>query len=297
MAALPYPKSNLDAAQVLQYAFSDDTQTLRTTAAFSGTISVDLDPTTDGVFIGDNISGNKLTVNADGSINTNVAISHTSDSVRLGNGTDFLTSTTVGPAKTLDVTVKEAALPLGAASEATLSTISGLMSTLNGIETAANALLTSIDTKVLTDTQLRASPVAISASSLPLPTGAATSANQTTANASLASIDSKLTSPLAVTGSLTLADEPIKMSGTENGLPGGTEFTFVNNRRNQILAAKDREQALTYADFGTKNQRITQIDYTATSIGTGAGYTARKTLTYTLVGTNYRRDSINWTLI
>ena len=295
--ALPYPKSNLDAAQVLQYAMDDTTQTLRTTAAFSGTISVDLDPTTDGVFIGDNISGNKLTVNADGSINTNVAISHTSDSVRLGNGTDFLTSTTVGLAKTLDVTVKEAALPLGAASEATLSTISGLISTLNSIETAANALLTSIDTKVLTDTQLRASPVDVTASSLPLPTGAATSANQTTANASLASIDSKLTSPLAVTGSLTLADEPIKMSGTEDGLPGGTEFTFVNNRRNQILAAKDREQALTYADFGTKNQRITQIDYTATSIGTGAGYTARKTLSYTLVGNNYRRDSINWTLI
>jgi len=295
--ALPYPKSNLDAAQVLQFVMDDTTQTLRTTAAFSGTISVDLDPTTDGVFIGDNISGNKLTVNADGSINTNVAISHTSDSVRLGNGTDFLTSTTVGLAKTLDVTVKEAALPLGAASEATLSTISGLISTLNSIETAANALLTSIDTKVLTDTQLRASPIDVTASSLPLPTGAATSANQTTANASLASIDSKLTSPLAVTGSLTLADEPIKMSGTEDGLPGGTEFTFVNNRRNQILAAKDREQALTYADFGTKNQRITQIDYTATSIGTGAGYTARKTLTYTLVGTNYRRDSINWTLI
>jgi hypothetical protein len=38
----------------------------------------------------------------------------------------------------------------------------------------------------------------ISALSLPLPTGASTSANQVTANASLASIDSKLTSPLVV---------------------------------------------------------------------------------------------------
>jgi hypothetical protein len=295
--ALPYPKSNLDAAQVLQYAMDDATQTLRTTAAFSGTISVDLDPTTDGVFIGDNISGNKLTVNADGSINTNVAISHTSDSVRLGNGTDFLTSTTVGPAKTLDVTVKEAALPLGAASEATLSTISGLISTLNSIETAANALLTSIDTKVLTDAQLRASPIDVTASSLPLPTGAATAANQATANASLASIDSKLTSPLAVTGSLTLADEPIKMSGTENGQPNGTEFTFVNTLRNQILAAKDRQQSITYADFGTKDQRVTQIDYTSPSIGSGAGFTARKTITYTLLSGRYRRDSLNWSLI
>jgi hypothetical protein len=40
----------------------------------------------------------------------------------------------------------------------------------------------------LTDAELRATAVPISASSLPLPTGAATSANQTTANTSLASI-------------------------------------------------------------------------------------------------------------
>ncbi len=39
---------------------------------------------------------------------------------------------------------------------------------------------------------------AISAVSLPLPTGASTSANQTTANASLASIDAKLTAPISV---------------------------------------------------------------------------------------------------
>ena len=41
----------------------------------------------------------------------------------------------------------------------------------------------------LTDTQLRAAAVAISAASLPLPTDAATSANQTTANTSLSGID------------------------------------------------------------------------------------------------------------
>lgn len=42
----------------------------------------------------------------------------------------------------------------------------------------------------------------VSAASLPLPTGAATAANQTTANASLSSIDGKLTSPLAVNSTL-----------------------------------------------------------------------------------------------
>jgi hypothetical protein len=97
--------------------------------------------------------------------------------------------------------------------------------------------------------------------------------------------------------SATLVDEPIKVSGTENGQPNGTEFTLVNNRKLQILAAKDKSQAITYADFGTKDQRITRIDYTATSIGTGANFTARKDITYTLVGNNYRMDNITWSII
>lgn len=68
----------------------------------------------------------------------------------------------------------------------------------------------------LTDTQLRASAVPVSAASLPLPTGAATSALQVTGNASLASIDSKLTAPLSVTGPLTdtqLRASPVPVSG------------------------------------------------------------------------------------
>lgn len=47
------------------------------------------------------------------------------------------------------------------------------------------------------------SAIPISAASLPLPAGAATSGNQTTANTSLASIDGKLTSPITVTGTVT----------------------------------------------------------------------------------------------
>jgi len=59
--------------------------------------------------------------------------------------------------------------------------------------------------------------VEASVTSSVLPTGAATAANQTTANASLSSIDSKLTSPLAVTGPLTdaqLRATPVPVSGT-----------------------------------------------------------------------------------
>lgn len=134
-----------------------------------------------------------------------------------------------------DVVVTSSTLPTGAATSA--------------LQTTANASLSSIDSKLtgplavtgpltdtqlraspvpvsgtvsvsnpgLTDTELRASPVAVSAASLPLPTGASTAALQTTGNASLSSIDSKLTAPLAVTGPLTdaqLRATPVPVSGT-----------------------------------------------------------------------------------
>lgn len=55
----------------------------------------------------------------------------------------------------------------------------------------------------LTDAELRATPVAVSASALPLPTGAATEMTLAAASASLTSIDGKLASPMPVTGPLT----------------------------------------------------------------------------------------------
>lgn len=99
----------------------------------------------------------------------------------------------------------------GLATEATLqqvetntsNTVTELQ-TLNTVDFATETTLSSIDSKVLTDTQLRASPVPVSGpltdtqlrasavpvsvASLPLPTGAATAANQATEISSLASI-------------------------------------------------------------------------------------------------------------
>lgn len=97
-------------------------------------------------------------------------------------------------------------------------------------------------------------------------------------------------------GSQTNPDN-VLTAGSEDGTRSGPKFAFVNNRRLQILAARDRTANITYADFGTKDQRVTQIDYTAPSIGVGAGYTARLTLSYTLVGNRYRRDSLTWSII
>lgn len=85
--------------------------------------------------------------------------------------------------------------------------------------------------------------------------------------------------------------------GTEDGTSTGVQKVFVNNRYLQILAAKDRDQDIAYADFGTKNQRITQIDYVAPSIGTGVGYIARKTFTYVLDGSRYKRTKITRSLV
>ena len=93
---------------------------------------------------------------------------------------------------------------------------SGVTQPISGTIAVSNFPASQPVTGPLTDVQLRASSVpvsgtffqvtqpvsiaatvAISASSLPLPTGAATSALQTTGNTSLASIDSKLTSPIS----------------------------------------------------------------------------------------------------
>lgn len=72
----------------------------------------------------------------------------------------------------------------------------------------------------LTDTQLRATAVPISASSLPLPTSAATSALQTAGNSSLSSIDGK--TPALVTGRV-----PVDGSGvTQPVSDGGSSLTI-----------------------------------------------------------------------
>lgn len=63
--------SRRDPGQVLQAAFDDDTQSLRTTANFTGgTLEVSIDAADDSIQVG-NGTGNFLAVNSDGSINVN----------------------------------------------------------------------------------------------------------------------------------------------------------------------------------------------------------------------------------
>lgn len=84
------------------------------------------------------------------------------------------------------------------------------------------------------------------------------------------------------------------IQGTEDGTATGTKFTFVYNYKQQILAAHDRVETYSYADFGTKNQRVTRIDYTS---ATFSGKIVRRDFNYTLDGNNYRLTTSVWSVI
>lgn len=91
-----------------------------------------------------------------------------------------------------NVTVISSALPAGAATESSLSSIDG--------KVATETTLSSIDVKVATETTLSALNAKVTAvdtgsvtvASSALPTGASTSANQATANASLSAIEADI---------------------------------------------------------------------------------------------------------
>jgi hypothetical protein len=70
----PLP-SKLDQRQILQAVLDEEQGRLRVDAVASisnVSIAVDLDPTNDGVYVADKDTGNKLVINADGSINANI---------------------------------------------------------------------------------------------------------------------------------------------------------------------------------------------------------------------------------
>jgi hypothetical protein len=82
--------------------------------------------------------------------------------------------------------------------------------------------------------------------------------------------------------------------GSQDGTKTGTKFGTVYNRRQQVLAAHDRIDTYTYADFGTKNQRITRVEYTSSTF---PGTTIRRDFNYVLDGNRYRRINSPWTVV
>lgn len=248
--------SKQDANQVLRLAFDDATQALRTTQAALSEQTV-VQP--DGSLLHTTVDASALPTGAATSAkqdtgNTSVA--------SIDTKTPALVSGRVpvdGSGVTQPVSAASLPLPTGAATSSN--------------QTTANASLSSIDTKLtspltvtgpLTDTELRASAVPVSLASSPLPTGAATAANQATEIASLASIDSKLTSPLTVTGPLTdaqLRATPVPVSGTVTANAGTGTFAV------SAAALPLPSGASTAANQATEIASLASIDTKTPALG------------------------------
>jgi hypothetical protein len=105
--------------------------------------------------------------------------------------------------------------------------------------------------------------------------------------------DGSINTVVTVNGYLENNPSSVNITGSIDGTENSVKYGFVNNVKNQILAAHDREQEIVYADFGTKNQRVVEIIYTSDTFPL---VEAKKTFTYTLVGNRYRRDTITWSV-
>jgi hypothetical protein len=332
MSGISPPGTKLDADQVIRRVYDETENKLRVDAevtAVIGVVEVIIDAAGgDNIAIASADGSNFLTVNPDGSINTNttVELNAATDSVKVGDGVDTLEINTDGSINTVDAQANAKLTDIDSKLAGTLDTndtvTQGLLTDVltqltSGVtkvdDDQSQVLLSAIDTKLSGTLSVNDSTTqAISSDILTQLTSGTLKVDDDQSQILLNSIDSKLAGTLDTSDTQThstlsnietllsgnlnveLANEPIKISGTSNGLPGGTEFTLVNNLRQQILAAHDRVANFTYADFGTKNQRITAVEYTSATISTS---TIKREFTYTLVGNNYRRDNEIWTII
>lgn len=94
--------------------------------------------------------------------------------------------------------------------------------------------------------------------------------------------------------SLNANRDDVLVAGSEDGTATGTIRHLVYNLRQQILASHDRQRNFSWSDFGTKSQRISQMDYQSSTF---PGVTARKSFNYTQIGNRYRLDSEVWSII
>lgn len=220
--------SQKDADQVLRAVMDDDTNRLRVDAIISPDgHDLEINYQDDSIAIGDPASDNILAINSDGSINahitgdailTDVNIRDVNGSppsatnplaVEISNGTSFIDPRQIRPLTSADVvTVDQGTTPWVVSVSGTVTTSPNVNihdSAGNSLTSTAGSLNANITNTVgvtqsttpwIVDGSATTQP--ISAVSLPLPTGASTSALQITGNTSLASIDSKLTSPISV---------------------------------------------------------------------------------------------------
>jgi len=221
--AAPTP-SALDYSQCIQGAYDESKGRLRTTGEatiVNGAIEVAISASTDNIAIRNTSNGYELLINSDGSINCTA---------------NFSGSVSIG-------TPDNSVFTYSASSE---QTVGGVFNDTATTVSSGNAGAARITQYRAIHTNLRdnsgneinsGNPLGVSATSLPLPTGASTSALQTTGNASLSSIDTKLTSPLTVTGPLTdaqLRASDVPVSAASLPLPSGAATSA--NQTTEITA-------------------------------------------------------------
>lgn len=164
-------------------------------------------------------------------------------------GTDGvnLRALSVSSAGVLDVAVASLPLPTGAATAANQATMIASLSSIDSKLTAPISV-----TGPLTDAQLRASAVPVSAASLPLPTGAATEAKQDDGNGFLANIDGALADTIVNIGS------PIPVSAMTMGVSDS------NGNISTLLLA---QSGALYTTMGAEEARGNAIPNNAVMIG------------------------------
>jgi hypothetical protein len=83
--------------------------------------------------------------------------------------------------------------------------------------------------------------------------------------------------------------DTLKVPSSTNPLP----VTEIENDKNQVLEAEDVLETYTFLDFGTKNERLDTIVYTAASV---PGVTVTKDFSYVAAGSSYRLTTIQWSV-
>lgn len=304
------PYTQLDADQVLKQSFDENNDRLRVDASVTAVVAgVTLDAATSDIAIADRLTGDLLKVNPDGSIDANVVVSASGgDNIAISDGTHTLDINSDGSinVKATDLDIRNLTFATDkvdvsgssvsvTAADLDIRNLSALQDNVaisNGTTSLAINLDGSVNVAgVATETTLSSVETSVQSIDAKLPTlGPNVAANSI--SVTLATNQSSLDVNL---DAFTNVDpDSVQLVGSINGTKTGTKYGIVNNLRLQILDSHDRVAAFTYADFGTKNQRITQINYTS---GTFPGTTVQRQFSYSLVGTNYRRDNETWAIV
>lgn len=155
----------------------------------------------------------------------------------------------------------------GLALDASLTTLDASVNTLLKPASTLNAVTTvGTITNPVASTQSGTWNVNNISGTVSLPTGAATSALQTSGNASLTSIDTKLTSPLSVTGPLT--DAQLRASVVPVSLTSTTISNFPATQPISAASLPLPSGAATETTLSALNTKVTAVNTGAVTVST-----------------------------